>query len=452
MAGNIFDQFDAATSPSPAAPQAAPQNIFDQFDVQTASLDPQVPQNRVEQFAAPQLPAQAPKPKISREGFFISEYDDGSFGHGAVTRPIVEGIKNALPAASRYQPGTGDSGALTDVIEAVLPPAAALSPVSPGRLVTTPQSMIWKDGAARARPTPSTAVGAAAEPAASAGAQTVRRMSPAELKTAAQAAYKEADEAGVIFTPAGVSRVAKEAKEALAEFGYHPTLQPRVKVALDELDRIAEGNVTFKGMDTLRKITKAASESMDASERKAGQMIVEKIDDLMSNSRMLETAAGDTVKAADAMSRARNLWARMRKTEMLEEAVAKAGRRASSTGSGGNINNATRQNLRAILDNPKKARMFTKEERAKIDKVVRGTATFNTLRLIGKLSPEGGALGLVSGGAMGMGAFAVNPLLAIPPVAGGIAKRLSDRGTSRAINSLITDVSSGVRSNALRGR
>jgi hypothetical protein len=279
--------------------------------------------------------------------------------------------------------------------------------------------------------------------------QAPRRMSPKELKAAATAAYKEADEAGVIFTPRGVQRIADEVKVELAEFGYHPGLHPQVKIALDELDRIATGNVTFKGMDTLRKMTKAAANSLKDEERKAGMMIIDKIDDLMDSSKTFETLAGQTEQASEAIRRARDLWGRSRRTDLIETIVRNAELRAASTGSGGNVNNAIRQDLRKLITNERHARKFSKKELAQIEKVVRGTAPLNTLRLIGKLSPEGGALGLVGGIGMSAGAFTVNPALAAIPIGGAIAKRAADYGTNRAVNKLLTDVSSGSKRNAL---
>lgn len=280
-----------------------------------------------------------------------------------------------------------------------------------------------------------------------------RRMSPEELKTASRAAYKEADEAGVIFTPRGVQRISQEIKTDLADFGYHPNLHPQVKTALEELDRIATGNVTFKGMDTLRKLTKAAANSTKDEERKAGMMIIEKIDDLMANSRQMETIAGSSEKAGEAIKRARELWGRARRTELIEEAVVRAERRAGSTGSGGNIDNATRQNLRRLLDDPRKARMFTKAERELIDKVVRGTKGLNTLRQLGKLSPEGNGLMLMGHILAGVASAPINPigtaLVGASGAIGAVSKRLADRGTNKAVNRLITDVSSGAKRNAL---
>lgn len=406
MATNIFDQFDA--------PQKVAGNIFDQFDA------PQAPaESRIEAFAQPKLPKQAPAPAVKRQGFFISEYDDGSFGPGSVTKPIVDGIRNALPAAANYQPGTGDEAGADKLIQQTMPLAAAFSPATAGTL--------GRAGAGAAMP------------------PVPKRLSADELRTAAKAAYQEADQAGVIFSPVGVKRVLGESQQALAEFGYHPALQPRIKVALDELSRMSEGNVTYKGMDTLRKITRSAAQSNDPSERALGGMLVERIDDLMANSRAFETISGNPEQASGAIKEARNLWRRLRATEMIDEAVGKAERRAASTGSGGNVNNATRQNLRVLLDNPKKARLFTEQERQAIDSIVRGTGMMNTLRQIGKMSPEGNGLMMTVSGGLGAAAVVSHPALAIPPAMGFVAKRLADRGMAKSVDRLMAMVSTGKR-------
>ena len=115
MADNVFDQFD----------QQATANVFDQFDAPKA------------------------EPKVKRQGFMISEYDDGSFGLGSVTGPIVRGVRDMLPAAAQYQPGTNDIEGADRLVRAVVPPAEALTPVTPGRMAASQVSSIWRDGTAR---------------------------------------------------------------------------------------------------------------------------------------------------------------------------------------------------------------------------------------------------------------------------------------------------------------
>lgn len=454
---------------------------------QHASLDPSG--GRVGQFAAPdlpqQIPAAPPTQQPGRRQAELRSYDPTWRERAAqYMRDTLSGGGRASPEVDRLVGGlTGSTGlpgseqmGVVDVTPARIPlfaqeakrsydegnyGKAALNAVG-----ATPAPILGKAiegvaaGAGKAinafRGEPMRQIAGAVDDVAREAPKAARaRMTPAELKEASRAAYKEADEAGVIFTPAGVSRVSREVKEAATEFGYDPILHPQFQRALERLDELAAGNVTFKGMDVLRKVSKASASSTKPEERALGMMMIEKIDDLMSNSRQFETLTGSTHDASEAIKRARDLWGRARRTELIEESIVRAERRAGSTGSGGNIDNATRQNLRAILDNPKKARMFTEAERKQIDKVVRGTAGLNTLRRLGKLSPEGNGLMLMGHILAGVATAPVNPMgtamVAASGIGGGIAKRLADRGTNKAVNRLLDDVSSGAKRNYLRG-
>lgn len=474
MAGNVFDQFDA-----PAAPQG---NVFDQFD-QMASLDPA--QGRVGQFAAPDLPQQMPAgaPPPQQPGRRQAEMRSYEPTNRELIAQWLMGDKRASPERERLVGGlmgsTGLPGSeqvgLVDFTPARIPlfaqeakrsyddgnyGKAALNAVG-----ATPAPILGKavegvvGGASKAinafRGEPVRQIAGAVDDVAREAPKASRaRMTPKELKAAGRAAYKEADEAGVIFTPAGIQRVQRDVIEELKDFGYHPGLHPQAKIALDELDRIASGNVTLKGVDILRQLVKEAGSSTKPAERAISQKIVEKIDDLVANSQQFETLTGHTEKASEAIRRARDLWGRARRVELIEESIVRAERRAGSTGSGGNIDNATRQNLRGILDNPRKARMFTEAERKQIEQVVIGTKGLNTLRRIGKLSPEGNGLMLALHLTAGIASAASNPLAAAgvagSTIGGAVAKRLADRGTDKAVNRLLDTVSSGAkRRNAL---
>jgi hypothetical protein len=262
-----------------------------------------------------------------------------------------------------------------------------------------------------------------------------------ELRSAANAAYDKADNAGVIFAPQGVSRLGNDIRVELANFGFHPNLQPRIATVLDELERVQQGNVTLKGIDVLRKITDSARASMDPSEKALGNMIVQKIDDFVANAGPGDVFAGNAQDAAKAISEGRNLWGRMRRAEQVGEAVGRADLRAASTGSGGNADNATRQNLRRILE---KGRGFTKDEKAAIEKVVRGTSGQNALRLAGKLSPSGN--GLMA--ALGVGGAMVNPLIGAASLGGMGAKAVADNITQKNVQELVDIILAGSKSAA----
>lgn len=208
----------------------------------------------------------------------------------------------------------------------------------------------------------------------------------------ANAAYQRADDAGVMYSKDAMSRIKDNLTNDFADFGYHPDLQPGAKVALNEINRLADENVTFKGVDTARKIAGNAFQPGNKSNNALNSKIVTALDDLVTNPQAGDVIAGDSAQAAAAIKEARAAYGQGRKLETLDGLLEKAGRRAARTGSGGNIQNATKQELSKILDNPKLRRGFTPDELKAVEKAVMGTPTEKALRLVGKLSPEGNGL------------------------------------------------------------
>jgi len=260
------------------------------------------------------------------------------------------------------------------------------------------------------------------------------------LRSAADDAYRAANDAGVIIKPEGIQRLNQSIKEGLAEKGYLPRLQPKVAAVLDELDKVAEGNVTLKGVDILRRVANAAKTDMDPSTKMLGGDIVSKIDGFLDNLNMNDVLTGNKTEGVKALQEGRKLWSQARKSEMIDEAMEKASLQAASSGSGANVDNAIRQQFKSIL-NSKKGRSLTSDERAAMMEVVKGGSMQNMLRLFGKLAPTGvvstglsTGIGSVLGG--GIGAAAV-------PIAGMAAKTAADAITPRNVDQLSRIVRSG---------
>lgn len=254
--------------------------------------------------------------------------------------------------------------------------------------------------------------------------------STAELKQLSQDAYAKADASGVIFAPQAFQRLATDIQADLANFGYHPALQPKAGTVLDEIARLAQQPVTIKGVDQLRKMAGVVASSADASERAVGKQIISRIDDLVMSPQPGEILAGNSQQASDAIKAARDYWGRYRKAQSLAEALMASDMRTAATGSGGNIDNATRQRIASMLLDPKTARGLTADEKAALEKVVKPGLMHDTLRLAGKLSPSGN--GLMAG--LGLGStMLAGPAGAIPSAVGLSAKVASDALTKRNI-------------------
>jgi hypothetical protein len=244
-----------------------------------------------------------------------------------------------------------------------------------------------------------------------------------DLKSAAATAYQRADDAGVIYSPQAVQRVRDQLTQEFTDFGFHPELQSGAKVALGEINRLADGNVTLKGLDTARKVAGNAYQMGNKANNTLTAKVMEAIDNLVANPQTGDVITGNAPEAAQAIQEARGLYRQAAKLDTVETLLKRAGLRAASTGSGGNIENATRQELRKILTSEKMRRGFTEQELKAIEKAVVGSKGQDLLRLAGKMSPEGNGLSLMLhllGGSATGGAT-------LPLAAGGmLAKRAAD--------------------------
>lgn len=197
-----------------------------------------------------------------------------------------------------------------------------------------------------------------------------------------------------------------------------------VKKFLDVLEDYKGQPMTPEQMQTARRLLTDAAGSTDASDRRIGAALLSKFDEWR-NSRVPEYSQAD------------QLYGRAKRAEDVDFRIEKAERRAASSGTGGNSVNTARQNIRAILDNPKARRGYSAEEIEAMEAIVRGTPAVNLMRTVGRLSPTSGALPLM-GNLMATGAYGAsgNPLLAVPGIAGFLAKGGSEVLTNRQIGLL----------------
>ncbi|MBX8800464.1 hypothetical protein HBA92_06800 [Ochrobactrum sp. MR28] len=235
-------------------------------------------------------------------------------------------------------------------------------------------------------------------------------------------------------------------KAAQHEPGYHPELQSGAKIALSEINRLADQNVSLKGMDTARKIAGNSFQMGNKSNNTLSSKVTSAIDDLIANPQAGDILAGNGAAAAEAIKEARGLYGQARKLETVNDLIERAGLRASSSGSGANIENATRQELSKILKSDKMQRGFTKAELEALRQAVLGTKTQNALRAVGKFAPTGvvsGGVGVSTGGAIG--SFLGGPVGAAVgatalPAVGLVAKTAADaaaRNSAQIVQALI---------------
>lgn len=261
-----------------------------------------------------------------------------------------------------------------------------------------------------------------------------------EVRKQADMDYKASEDAGIVLKPETVKEMVDKLTDELAQNGYHPRLQPTTAVALEELANVAGKPITLKGVDTIRQVVNGAAQVTNAKDMRMAGKVIKRIDEMVRNLDETKVMMGDAEKGVPALLRARDAWARVKKAEIIGEAMARAQRQANKSGSGGNIDNAIRQQIGRILNTPRLRRGFSKSELAQMDVVVNGRGSLhNTLRRLGKLSPEGNGLMLMLGSLGGGAAMtgAISPFAMALPIAGAIAKPISNaltRGSAEALS------------------
>jgi len=254
-----------------------------------------------------------------------------------------------------------------------------------------------------------------------------------DLKMQQKAAYQAFDDINPIYDAKELAAAQARLQGRFAEMGADPALQPKAFVALNRVAQDVESGlpVTGKGLETIRKVAGNAYDPMNPSSNLLVKAVQGEIEGIMGNPGA--AISGDAKAAADAVAQGRELTKRIKKQEIVDQLLEKASIRADRAGSGGNVDNATRQELSKLLDpKSKQGKMFTEDERGAVRELVKGTLAGNIMRGVGKLSPQGS--GLMS--ALGIGGAVANPLAAIPFALGAAAKPIGDKMTENSARRL----------------
>jgi hypothetical protein len=261
-----------------------------------------------------------------------------------------------------------------------------------------------------------------------------------ELKGQAGQQYKFAEDVGAVFKKNSYNQFANKIESTLTKEGLDKTLQPRVYAALERIKDTKGGNVSLENMEILRRIGQAAGSSVDASERRLASILVDNLDDFVETAQPGQLSKGSS-EAVRALTDARELWKRAKKTEIIDDLVASAELRAEANYNQSGIENALRRKLVNLADNPKKLRAFSKEEQELIKSTAKGGSIQNALRLFGKLAPTGAISAGISGGA----GFAMGgPYGAVGlPLIGGAARKGAEQLGLRNIEQLRNRLATG---------
>lgn len=246
-----------------------------------------------------------------------------------------------------------------------------------------------------------------------------------DLKTAARGIYDELDNSGAVVNSSRISKLGSDLSVLAKRQGIDDTLHPKSSAALRKITDI-DADLTLTEVDTLRKVAKAAAESIDPSDARLGSLMVDKIDDFLDGLNPADFAAGKGKDIGSKFKEARALWGRAKRSEILDEAFSRAQNQASG------FENGIRTQFRSLLNNKKKMRGFSPEERKLIEKVVRGGTAENIAKRLGKLGfGEGQATNMLMGSlgiAGGAAVFGTAGAVAVPLI-GTVSAKLAQKMT-----------------------
>jgi hypothetical protein len=316
-----------------------------------------------------------------------------SLGAKLMTRVVAPGV--ASEAAGQATEGTA--------LEPVARIAGALTSAAGASKAA---NMLTTRGLARAAPTPTVD----------------------ELQHAAETAYNSPEVTGLRLSQQGVQQITSDARDALLNGKIDEGNAPRVMGIVNNLERgprferptAANPNPAYQVADL--DLARQSLSDVPFEERRAASVVRGVIDRYLGNIPHSDVIAGDADAANRTLLEARGNYAGMKRSEAVTDAMTRAENQAGSTYSGANLENATRQQLRPILNEKMgvaKRRGFqdyTDEEVGALRNAVNGTAVGNFIRTAGGYLGKGGGLGAVaSGGAIGGSAAeaGADPLTAI---------------------------------------
>lgn len=248
------------------------------------------------------------------------------------------------------------------------------------------------------------------------------RMRPAKVEVvptaedlAVQAAnkYREAANLGVIVNKDSLNNFVNSVESELGKMGYRAKLHPEIKTVLEEIKRDAKSDQTLDNLETLRRVIKApAGNFSNPDQQRIAKQLVGKFDSYVEGLSGKDILAGNAEEAISALKDARSLYARNKKSDIIDDLIQKAELSSTQYSQSGR-ENAIRVQFRQLAKNATKMAQFTQDEQEQIRKIVKGDTLQNTLRFIGKFSPTGVVSSLPTAGAA-----AISPLagLAVPLV------------------------------------
>lgn len=243
------------------------------------------------------------------------------------------------------------------------------------------------------------------------------------LRREGQALYRQVDDAGVRIRPDRVGSLRDDIVTALkgegAGFTGAEKVLPASRALMEAADDVGKGanSVPFEELDMFRRYAGAAAgrDLANKADTRAATGALTQIDDFVRNLGPNDVDAGDIEALQTALPKARDIWARMSRSQLLDDAMENAADYRTGEASG------LRAQFQRILKNDKLLRGFSDAEIKMMRRVVNGSLPEQIVNYMGS------GLGMVAQGAVGglMGG--------IPGILAGTALGAASRKGSEAL-------------------
>jgi len=259
-----------------------------------------------------------------------------------------------------------------------------------------------------------------------------------DLKAASRSLYQDPAVTSLEIKPQPVADLSTKIENDLLQRGYRPK---QAGGTFDEVRALTPGpgvqSVNAMDLHSARKALGVYAREVDAvgkptAEAAAATIAKSHLNDFLPNINQADVVSGNAQLAAELMKEADANWGAAKRGEKVDLQLTRADRQAAKSGSGSNIENAMRQKIASMLDNPARSVGFSDPEKAAMEEIVRGTPTRNVLRKVGKLGVDGGLSLLLHTGAAIPSGGATIPVA----VGGTIARKIGEHLTASAGNRL----------------
>lgn len=270
----------------------------------------------------------------------------------------------------------------------------------------------------------------------------------AALRAEGDAAYKAIDAANVQVRPDALNRTRERILEALRgntgfdELPGPGSLTPNSARTMEIMGQAGArmapeptAALPFRSLDQMRRQAGAAAGNVtNKTDQRAGMEIIGGLDDMVKNLTPDDVVSGDVQTLQELIPKARDVWSRMTKSQLVDDAIDAGENNYLSGGSSG-----VRNQFAKILRNPKLSRGFSETEQAAMRRVVNGTMPEQILNLLG------GGIGQIGqiGAGLGLGG--------VPGALAGMATSAGFRKASEAVSSRNAETARALIANGRSG-